>query len=1011
MHGLIALSVGPGFCERVFQGWRLVFILVVMFLGILAAMSYLIARQMPGKAAEWQARVPPIPTAFTGRDEEIQRIVDCIVQKDVRVISVTGGPGYGKSSVAIAASHQLMEHRIPVCYVSLSEAESIETFEKTLRYALTMKTDRNPDKFQKLSLVGLLKGKTVIVLDNADYLTLNQTKLREDFMQLLKRIVAENIHLRLVVVTRYHFRIIGKLEEIHLQPLASSQAWSLLRTLIHASGLSAEELTEEQLQMIINVTGGIPLAIRIVGDLVTSVASPITEILQELSIDPISTLSDDRFTPDEQLKRCIDLSYKYLDPVWKRCFLFAAHFPGSFDHQAQMHIFYNLTGDKHCLIQLEHRSLVEYNRHTKRYNVHALLRVFARDHSDARNLSLENYYKLYTNHYIAILTEKVRRTKASGDVDNLYTTLDVEHPNFLQVLQLLSTNLTYLVAPKNQLELALEAFQIMQAQFPHEALFGWWTRLLKVCLTASNYQNLTLQSLQLSTKVAQLHSYLQDYSLARFILLSANMCVARDHNLVQSFQNCKYPQLSIYTTMLQDLAHVSEKEGFLHEAHACNKTIQRCLRDAPNKKAEEIISQNFCSDGISHVREVYENFRDFQSALQLFDALLKCKKESEATNSINLLEDAFENELDKLPALSADSIKRQHCMRIAKRMYLVTNHEGEAKWLVRSAEYMQNQDCLAFNIYYRLTKLYWLDLNDKHKALESGRAAYAIARNLCPGAHCLDQAWRASVRLADILSQIGGHQEEAVHYFEEALGRVPLINATTDFIYEYQNLIEVNLMSLYFQLGQFSMFFQHYGQWAKFQAVQTPRGAARKIKDLYYDMLYAQLVESSSLASVDDSLNWQLKGLNIVWKYVNTHIGQTYESTIWCVYFVLFCIIGVLLFVVTCCCVLTLLGCFSPIVCVICIGPFILAALILYEASVLVYCFHYFVYVALVKHKVWKPNFPSTTVCTSDNFALSFFCQVAYLSLLIALMYLKMSVTRHNFSMLISDDDMYFMFA
>lgn len=245
-----------------------------------------------------------------------------------------------------------------------------------------------------------------------------------------------------------------------------------------------------------------------------------------------------------------------------------------------------------------------------------------------------------------------------------------------------------------------------------------------------------------------------------------------------------------------------------------------------------------------------------------------------------------------------------------------------------------------------------------------------------------------------------------MHYFEEALGRVPLIHATTDFIYEYQHFIEVNLMSLYFQLGQFSMFFQHCGQWAKLQAVQTHRGAARKIKDLYYDMLYAQLVESSSLATVDDSLDWQLKGLNIVWRYVNTRIGLTYESTIWYVYFVLFCAVGMLLLVVSCCCLLILLGCISQLVCV---GPFILAFLILYEASVFVYCFHYFIYAALVKHKVWKPNFPSTTVCTSDDFAQSFSWQLACLSILIASMYLKPSVTRHSFSMLLSDDDMYFM--
>ena len=213
-----------------------------------------------------------IASVCTGREEEIQQIVDCIiVQNNASIVLITGGPGYGKSSVAIAASHWLMMHSIPVCYVSLSEADSIETFMMTLLHALTRKTEKHPDKLEILSLVGWLKEKTVIVLDNADQLTLNETELREDFIQLLTDIVKNN-YLHLVVVTRYRFRSISRFEEIHLQPLESSQTQSLLRSLMHVSSHAiGTELTDEQLQMISNVTGGIPLAIRIVGDLVKSV--------------------------------------------------------------------------------------------------------------------------------------------------------------------------------------------------------------------------------------------------------------------------------------------------------------------------------------------------------------------------------------------------------------------------------------------------------------------------------------------------------------------------------------------------------------------------------------------------------------------------------------------------------------------------------------------------------------------------------------------------------------------
>ena len=51
-----------------------------------------------------------------------------------------------------------------------------------------------------------------------------------------------------------------------------------------------------------------------------------------------------------------------------------------------------------------------------------------------------------------------------------------------------------------------------------------------------------------------------------------------------------------------------------------------------------------------------------------------------------------------------------------------------------------------WHIYFRLTELYWHALNDKQKALENSRAAYAKAVQ----AKHHDQTWLASVRLADI---------------------------------------------------------------------------------------------------------------------------------------------------------------------------------------------------------------------------------------------------------------------
>ena len=90
--------------------------------------------------------------------------------------------------------------------------------------------------------------------------------------------------------------------------------------------------------------------------LVRSEDLPLAELLEELSIDPVSTLSEDSFTSDEQLKRCIDLSYKYLSPVGQSCFLFAPMFPGSFDCKANK--YYCKLNWKHVLIKTASGSIV-----------------------------------------------------------------------------------------------------------------------------------------------------------------------------------------------------------------------------------------------------------------------------------------------------------------------------------------------------------------------------------------------------------------------------------------------------------------------------------------------------------------------------------------------------------------------------------------------------------------------------------------------------------------------------
>ena len=53
---------------------------------------------------------------------------------------------------------------------------------------------------------------------------------------------------------------------------------------------------------------------------------------------------------------------------------------------------------------------------------------------------------------------------------------------------------------------------------------------------------------------------------------------------------------------------------------------------------------------------------------------------------------------------------------------------------------------------------------------------------LCKQSTMQHQTWLASVRLADIIRQIDGHQIEAIHYFQVARDHLQFIDADAGFI-------------------------------------------------------------------------------------------------------------------------------------------------------------------------------------------------------------------------------------
>ena len=958
VYHCVFILTGLGAIEEILRGKGVIMVLVLVLLSAVAvALWFMMKYQAPGcePQSERKPVLPSIPTAFTGRRDEIQRLIDYVVIEHISIVAITGGPGYGKSSVAIVSSHELVHQGIQVYYVSLLEENSIEAFVMAFMHTTNRRNNykQTPDKEDFLFWVSSLDSKTVVVLDNADLLTLRRTDLRNDFLKLLKDAAARSSNIHFVVATRYRFKYANDFAEIHLSSLDSADAVTLLGCVVHPSkqtcDKSAGSVEDEHLKGIANRTGGIPLALKVVGELVKSGVVSTAEVLDELAVDPLDALSRESFPPDEQLKRCFSLSYKYLSKIMRECLIYASRFPGTFDRYARDTVITNMTGDTHCLDQLVDRSLVEYSSVEERYAMHTLLRMFVVS-SVAERPPKPKYYHLFCSHYIQLLSTRFTKAKTDGHVDHLYTTIAADYHNFVHVLHIYTNeSITdqLFVVHKEMLLFANQAFDVMKSSFPWELLLDWWTVLLKnICkrFSATEFKLLAPQFIQLSTKCGNLLLYHKQHQLAADILQFADQCVSA---LAASFITCQHTQADSYTGLLVALMKVYEEDGLVHKALGVRERLHYCVDSSPDKKPEDLIPDDFCTAGIAYMQEKHAKSKAFKSARQFFDAYFKCFGilDKEASNWIKMLEDAY-SFINPLLCVGA-------ALSIAKRCNMVRNHEKEAEWLIAALKVAElslvpDKELTLFQVHLRLSRLHWSTFNNAEKAVESGKAAYSLA---IKHTHIHINIWMSLIRLADILHQIDGRQSEAGFYFEEALKYSPFLTGDEENIYTYQMFAELHLISIHFSSGEHMQCVYHYGQWAKLEATEAWDKALKIIHASFREPLSTRQSDVKSLAVMDSSLDgfWSKSNMALKFLHAFLHMAQ-YSIVYYKTVIILFMVFGgVLVFLIT----------IAFCTCVVCAGltfttlPF---TRIPYFICLVHYCFHYFIYYAMTEKQVWTPR-------------------------------------------------------
>jgi predicted ATPase/transcriptional regulator with XRE-family HTH domain len=179
----------------------------------------------PGQPAARRPSNLPVPlTPLVGRTQEVAAICSLLLDPDVRLVTLTGAGGMGKTRLALQAAAELAEQFVDGCrFVPLSALESPEALTATVARGLGIKEDRERTLEQAL-LHWLADKDILIVLDNFEQIIRAAKKVAE--------LLASSPGLKVLITSRTVLHLSGEYEFV-VPPLRFVEA---------QNSLSSEEL-------------------------------------------------------------------------------------------------------------------------------------------------------------------------------------------------------------------------------------------------------------------------------------------------------------------------------------------------------------------------------------------------------------------------------------------------------------------------------------------------------------------------------------------------------------------------------------------------------------------------------------------------------------------------------------------------------------------------------------------------------------------------------------------------
>lgn len=387
-----------------------------------------------------QAALPPALTRFFGRQQESGRLVDLLSRQAVRLVTLAGPGGVGKTRLAVEVAHRLAGvFAQNVCLVELADVADGIAVDDAVAAALRLPT--NIGRSSTNAIVDYLRDKTVLLLlDNCEHLV----KACASLVQTLCRAAAG---LTVLATSRIPLHIaeehVIRLEPFTTPTVNAAEPPTLADSLrFDAVQLFTDRATQSLLHFALTETNvlavvricqqldGIPLAIEIAA--AQARVLPVEAIANRLShrFAWLNRQAGETIPRQRTLQTLIDWSYGLLSTQTRSVLRGFAVFAGGWTLEAAEAVSGLGMSCLEPLAELVDHSLVVFGADSerRRYTMHETIRHFAQEQlrgSDQEAVVLDRHARYYVklvaqaaeNRTGQMLIEQLRLVQA--DHDNL----------------------------------------------------------------------------------------------------------------------------------------------------------------------------------------------------------------------------------------------------------------------------------------------------------------------------------------------------------------------------------------------------------------------------------------------------------------------------------------------------------------------------------------------------------------------------------------------------------------